>query len=239
MLRFLASTAAIALLPAAAYAADLPLPEEPIPAVVVAATHQWYITGFGGWSTFHDDYEFDFISDATGAAFAYEVSMDDGFVAGAGAGMIVNNWLRIGVEVAYSEYDFGDDYVGTTVGFIGAGELVADLRVITGMATGWVNGNIGGWVQPYVGGGVGAGWVDADLTITNGVGDQLDGDDVGIAAMGGAGLRFPIGSWAEIDLGYRFRGVFDVNIDSAIAGFSTSDVDIFTHAAQGGVVVKF
>lgn len=236
MSRLLTSVAAATLFSTAAVAADLPVPMDPIPEAVVAPGHQWFISGFGGWSTFHDDYEFDFISGA-GAAFSYEVSMDDGFAAGGGAGMIVNDWLRVGVEVAYSRYDFGDDYVGTTTGFVGAGES-GDLQMVTGVAAAWVNGNLG-WVQPYVGGGVGGAWVDADLSITNGAGDQIDGDDFGLAAMGGAGLRIPIGSWAELDLGYRFRGVFDINIDSAIAGFTTSDVDIYTHTAQGGINIKF
>lgn len=61
MLRLLASAAAVAMLSTVAYAADLPLPEEPIPEAVVASNWNWtgfYGGVFGGWA--FGEYEFDY-----------------------------------------------------------------------------------------------------------------------------------------------------------------------------------
>lgn len=197
--------------------------------------HNWYVSVFGGY-TFADDYNFDFIN-AGGVDFPYSVSFDDGFVIGSAVGMVFNENIRFEVEVAHSVNDFGDDYVSDDGGFVALDER-GNVGITTVLANVWLNANMD-FVQPYIGGGVGIGIVDGDLSHSNGSLDSLDGSDVGFAAQAGAGLRFPASDSFEIDLSYRLRAVFDAEIDSAISGFSASSEDFYTHTVQAGVNILF
>jgi opacity protein-like surface antigen len=209
-----------------AYAAE-PLPEP---------DYQWYVTGFGGYS-FAEEYDYDFINNATGARFDYDISMEDGFVVGGAFGIIWNPNIRSEIEVSYGNFDYDNDYVGTTAGFVGLGET-GDVDLFMVFANTWLNANMG-WVDPYIGGGLGVGFSDGDLTITNGAGRQWDSSETDFAVQAGAGLRFPVGSNVEIDASYRLRVVFDVDFTSQIAGFRGEGGDIVTHTGQLGVTFKF
>jgi opacity protein-like surface antigen len=197
--------------------------------------HQWYITGFGGYS-FAEDYDYEFTG-AGGAGFDYTVSLEDGFVIGGAFGYIWNDNVRTELEVSYGNYDFDDDYVGTTAGFVGLGES-GDIDLVTIFANVWLNADLE-WVQPYIGGGLGVGIASGDLSITNGAGDQFSSTEVDLAVQGGAGFRIPVTESVEVDLSYRLRVVFDVDFDSDIAGFSGEGDNIVTHTAQGGITFKF
>lgn len=204
--------------------------------VAVDPGHNWYVSVFGGY-TFAEDYSFD-LTNAVGTDFRYDISFDDGFLVGGAFGMVYNENIRAEIEVAHSNNDFGNDYVGADGGpFIGLDES-GDVGITTILANVWFNANMD-FVQPYIGGGVGLGIVDGDLSVSNGAGDQLDGSDVGFAAQAGAGLRFPVSNNFEIDVSYRLRAVFDAEIDSAIAGFETSSEDFYTHTVQVGVNILF
>lgn len=199
----------------------------------VMDSRQWYVTAFGGWAA-ASDHNFDFVSGA-GALFHYNVSHDDGYTFGGAVGVIVSPSVRIEVEVAHSAFDYGNDYTGP--GFIGLGEN-GSVDLTTVLVNAWFNTNIGGWM-PYIGGGVGAGFADGELSITNGAGAQFNGDDVGVAFQFGAGVRVPVAPNFELDLSYRLRHVVDLNFSSAIAGFTTSDFDLTTHTIQAGLTYKF
>ena len=93
MLRLLASASAVALLSTAAYSADFPLPEEPIPEAVVVPAYDWsgiYLGLQGGWKFGEDDYE------VTGADTSFDV---DGPMIGGhvGGNMQMGNFV-FGVE---------------------------------------------------------------------------------------------------------------------------------------------
>ena len=102
----------------------------------------------------------------------------------------------------------------------------------------WLNTSLG-WVDPYIGGGVGVAFTNGDLSVTNGAGDQFSSNETDLALQAGAGLRFPVASNVEIDASYRLRAVFDVDFDSDIAGFTGRGGDIITHTAQLGLTFKF
>ena len=196
----------------------------------------WYVSVFGGWSNIQD-HSFDFVNNITGAHFGYRVSLDDGYTVGGAFGLIVNNNTRIEIEVAHTRAKFSDNYAAVPPGFVGLNES-GSIRVTTVMANIWFNTHIG-HLSPYVGGGIGVGFVDGDLTISNGAGRQFDGKDTGLAFQVGAGVRIPLGTNLELDVGYRWKTVLDINFTSAIAGFSTTDDDISTHTVQAGLIWKF
>lgn len=217
-----------------AFSADMPVKAVAAPAPV--ALH-WYATVFGGVSR-ADDYKFNFANDATGARFGYTVSLDYGYVFGGAFGREIHPNIRIEVEVAHSRYKFSDDYRSGT--FAGQGES-GSMRVTTVTGNAWFGVPTGVWgAWAYAGAGVGVGFVDGSLTVTNGAGRQFDGDDKGLAVMLGNGVRIPVARNFELDLGYRFRLVSNINFPSAIAGFSVKEgSNITTHSFQGALTLKF
>ena len=194
---------------------------------------QWYVSLYGGWARALD-HKFDFVSNA-GASFAYTVSHDDGYTVGGAVGILLTKNVRLELDIAHSKFDYGNNY--HSLGFTGQNER-GSMDLTTVMANIWFDTNLG-FVSPYVGGGVGFGTASGDLTISNGSGRQFSGDDTGWAFQFGTGLRFPISSNIELDVGYRVKHVVDLNFASAITGFKTTNFDITTQAIQAGIVVKF
>jgi len=91
-LRLIASAAAIELLSTTAFAADLPLPTEPIPAAVVAPAYSW--TGF--YIGAHGGFAFDGSNEWEGSPVENDI---DGFFAGGTVGANwQRNWFVLGVE---------------------------------------------------------------------------------------------------------------------------------------------
>ena len=199
-------------------------------------SYAWYATVFGGWSQ-ANDHRFDLISIGTGARFPYAVSLDDGWLIGGAVGRELSPNLRAEIELAHSRFNFGNDYRALPPGtFVGLGES-GSMRVTTVTGNVWLGHNFG-WLNPYVGGGVGFGRVNGALTLTNGSLRQFDGSDSGLALQGGAGLRFALAPNWEADVSYRWRQVRDVNLASAIAGFRTSNTNVETQSLQVGLTMK-
>lgn len=223
MKKFLLAATALASLSMPSFAAD-PYVADP----------QWYITGFAGYA-FAEDYESAFVNNITGAQVDYNVSMDDGFVIGGALGYIWNPNIRTELELSYGSNEFGNDY--RSAGFVGLGES-GSIDSFMVFANTWFNHSLG-WVDPYIGGGVGVAFSHGDLSLTNGAGNQFSSNETDLAAQFGAGLRFPVSSNVEIDASYRLRAVFDLEFDSDIAGFSNKGSDFITHTAQLGLTYKF
>ena len=193
------------------------------------------MSAFGGW-TGASHYDFDFVSKTTGTHFPYRATLDHGFSYGGAAGVVVNRNVRVELEVAHSRNDFGS-YTSVPPTFIGK-NVSGSVDVTTAMVNGWFNANWG-WINPYIGGGVGVGFADGSLTVSNGAGRQFDGRDTSVALQAGAGVRFPIAPNWELDIGYRQRHLLDTNFPSAITGFTTTNNDFVTHTVQAGVIWKF
>ena len=115
----LASTAVLALTAVQpAFAADAPVYKGPAP--VAAAYDPWYVSLFGGWSTLGGrQYGYSFVNNATGAQFAYGVTLDNGWIIGGAIGKQLNRNWRAEIEVAHTRFNFGDDYASAF--FVGAG----------------------------------------------------------------------------------------------------------------------
>jgi opacity protein-like surface antigen len=201
--------------------------------------YKWYLSGFGGW-TVTPDFDFSFTGGGCAAVKCnYSHSLDDGYVVGGAIGVIVNSNTRVELELSKSHAKVGNDYVGTNFGFVGAGER-GHQDITTGFVNAWFNTQWG-FVSPYIGGGIGFGVVDAKLSTTNGAGLQYSGRDVGMAGQLGAGLRMPVGSNFELDLGYRVRGVLDITVNpgAGINATAINSENFITHSFQAGLTVKF
>ena len=210
-----------------------------IAATTGAATandHDWYVSVFGG-AAFFDDYDFNFISGA-GTAFPYSVDNDTGYLIGGAIGvkgLFVEN-LRGEIELSYMSADPGA-YASVPPTFVGIAPT-GDISVFNVMANLWYDIDTGTSLMPYVGGGLGVGFADGSLTVTNGAGAQYNGDDVGLAFQAGVGVLWGVTENTYLDVSYRFRGVTDVNFASSIAGFTTDSNNVTAHTIQAGFIFK-
>lgn len=231
MARVIGPASGIALLVASAGSCFASEPTEPI-----EHRRQWYVSAFGGWSDARSR-EFDFVDDLNGSRFQYQASLEDGYVAGAAAGLAVSRNARVELEIAHSVNDFGQNYRSIDGFFVGQ-NVTGSQKVTTVMANVWLNANLA-WASPYIGGGIGWGHAEGALTVSNGAGAQFSGSDSGLAYQFGLGVRIPISSHFEFDLGYRVRTVQDIAFSSSIPDFSATSDNITTRAVQLGMNVKF
>ena len=112
------------------------------------------------------------------------------------------------------------------------------MTIQTLMANVWLGTKLGAF-KPYIGGGIGHGWVNGNLKVTNGAGNQFGGDDRGFVYQLGAGLGFQLTNNLDLDLGYRWKNVYDINLKSKINGFRLSPDDFKTQTLQLGLTWRF
>src|SRR5215207_1877693 len=131
----------------------------------------WYVSVFGGASFAKDEDFYVFNSNyygnySYGLSFDADLDLDTGFMVGAALGVGFNEWLRGEVEVSGNFHDvsgegyFDNDYFNT----YGDVDLDGDENALFVLANLWVDLPIGGFFKPYIGGGVGAGRIDLELT---------------------------------------------------------------------------
>ncbi|MEO1223057.1 MAG: outer membrane beta-barrel protein [Pseudomonadota bacterium] len=96
-------------------------------------------------------------------------------------------------------------------------------------------------VHPYVGAGIGAAIVDAEVRTPGGI--EVSDDDTGFAAQAIAGLRIPFTPQLSAVVDYRFFNVFDIEFDE-FGGFipgvpSTVQDDLMNHTVMAGLRYTF
>jgi opacity protein-like surface antigen len=147
-----------------------------------------YLRGDMGWS----------ILDVQGA------SNDDNYVVGGGIGYQFNDFFRADVTA-----DWSGDYT------IAPG---ASISTTTVLGNAYLDLETGTMFTPYVGAGLGWGWVD---------GSGAASDDDGVALGAAAGVAVDLTDNLAIDAGYRYRNI-------NISGDNTQE-----HQATVGMRVKF
>ena len=189
-----------------------------------------YVQVFGGWalsegqSSYYED--------------IYDQVLHDGFVVGAAIGSHVGEGLRSELELSYvrnendaTDYDESDledyelDYDGHTSTVFLLGNL-------------WKDFNLGAF-RPYVGGGLGVGFLTNDGTYDS-ADYGWDDTGVGIAAQVGVGARFSAGERIVIDGGYRLRAVVDATFDDiGVDENGGSANSMYSHTLQLGAAYAF
>ncbi len=188
----IASVVAVGLLGGTALAADMPAyTPEPAPAPAPAPVYDnsgWYLRGDLGWSW----------TDMGG-----HLENDDDFTAGGGVGYRFNDMFRADITGDYSgKYDMGP----------------GKYDAWTLLGNGYVDIPWGSTVTPYVGAGLGWGWLNG----SNGLDDD---DGFTFALMGG--VAFNITERVALDVGYRYR-------NTSIDGPNFQD-----HSARAGLRFSF
>jgi opacity protein-like surface antigen len=83
-----------------------------------------------------------------------------------------------------------------------------------------------GGISPYIGGGLGVGFVNVDVDSIEGIGLDASGDETGFAYQLGGGIMWNLTDNVALDLGYRWRGVMlddydeDLNSNNVLLGLN-------------------
>jgi opacity protein-like surface antigen len=73
-----------------------------------------------------------------------------------------------------------------------------------------------GGLSPYIGGGLGVGFVNVDVDAISGINLDASGDETGFAYQVGGGLMWNVHDNVALDLGYRYRGVMLDDYDQSL-----------------------
>ncbi len=167
-----------------------------------------YLSVFGGWNHVLDyNGENEIVGAQLNGTFA------DGYALGAALGRQArcNRNLRSELEFTY-RHNGGDEW---TANLVGAAPVTqpwdGDVNVYSGMLNvGWdLGGRTLGRITPYVSGGLGFAFVNAELQTAT---TQYSVDESTFAYQAAGGLLFPMGPRADCFCEYRFFGTDDVSL---------------------------
>lgn len=190
-----------------------------------------YVGAFGGATWFTENgADFEYVN---GGTYSGEISLDTdtGFLVG---GVLGYNWagtgLRTELELSYSQANldgFDIDWDGGSR--ISSSDFDGDVSVTYLFGNLWYGFgdmlNMGG-ISPYIGGGLGVGFVNIDIDAIDGVDIDASGDETGFAYQLGGGLMWNLADNVALDLGYRWRGVMledyedDLNSHNVLLGIN-------------------
>jgi opacity protein-like surface antigen len=219
------SAAALMLSASIATAADY----EPVPPIIGCG---WYVSLFGGLSLL-DDFKTDYSS--SGISYSESLDTKEGFVIGGAAGTCLNENLRTDVEVAYS-HNRARDFTGSPY------DVDGDLESLTVLGNLWYDIKTGSMFTPYFGGGAGVGVVWGDYNYDPPLvppGQIVDDSDLGLAFQLGAGVNINLTESFDLTLGYRFKGIVDLELDSTFLAATPHEGDLYSHNFIAGLVWKF
>ena len=223
--RVLLSGVALVAMAGAANAADLIVYDVPVTEPVMVADTGWYLSVFGGgvWDSYitaEDD-------DVDGDTDDVEIETDMGWTLGVAVGAHVFDNIRGELELAHTNRDVNSASEGALV----LDPIDGSVTTTTLMGNLWLDLDTGSGFTPYIGGGIGAGYVTAESADAG-----LDADGYGLAYQVGAGVKFDVADNLALDLGYRFKG-----LSAEISGDGTEDVvaHVGSHVLQVGLSVGF
>ncbi len=225
----------------------------PLGAAPAAAESGPYVQAFAG-PNFLPGEEFEF--DEDGLSGAIDPDYEVGVNVGGALGYRFNDFLRLEAEVAYQRH--GLDTGGAEGLAVAVEDLDGDGTILSAMVNGYVEGDLGFPLKPFLGVGVGVARVSlSDIggtvstapilpglpAVTVEVDDVIDDEDTVVAGQAIAGLSLDVTEHWTTALSYRFFGVLDADFETAeIAGIVNAeefDADFFSHALRVEVRYRF
>ena len=165
-----------------------------------------------------------------------KVESDVGFNVSGAVGMRFHKFFRAELQLGYrwSEVD-----ALSVLGEPDSGE--GDFSLLTVMANGYVDYDLGIGIIPYVGAGIGWGLLDLDAKNTGNVGGILraEGDDSVFTWAVMAGGTIPINDTVEVSIGYRYLATTDSKLTSDVDGFGSRRLDSEYDTHEGVVALRF
>jgi opacity protein-like surface antigen len=176
----------------------------------------------------------------------HSLETGQGYLLGGTIGVRAGDIIRLEVELSHAEWD-AKSYV-----FGGGLFQLADLaegsvNMTYMLANAWADWNNDSAFTPYIGGGVGLGWAIGTNVeyIPIGPYEKYSGDGaIGFAFQLGAGMKFDMTEHASIDLGYRFKGVPNIDFKSHSGSAPPhtepyKGADLYSHNVQLGLTWQF
>jgi opacity protein-like surface antigen len=165
-----------------------------------------------------------------------------GYLLGGAFGAQVNDYLRAEVEVSHSSWQSKSTVAvyDSTGAFLSNVPVDGDMSATFALANAWFDVANASAFTPYVGGGVGAGFVDGDMKLNGGPQGIGSGNKAALAYQIGAGVKFDWSENVSFDLGYRYKNVLDTEFDNLVSGLVKFDNgNLRTHNVQLGATYKF
>lgn len=190
-----------------------------------------------------------YVSIFAGASFANDIDTDQestpysldtktGYLFGGIIGMNVTDAIRAEVELSHANWEADSvSLVTTTPTYI---ETFADgdVKATFLLANAWFDFANDSSFTPYLGGGLGVAWADAKTTL----GTSLNGygpGEMGFAFQLGGGVKMDLSDHVALDLGYRFKGIQNIDFEDDAGGNVYSNGDVHSHNAQLGLTYSF
>ncbi|MAW79129.1 MAG: hypothetical protein CMI63_02745 [Parvularcula sp.] len=185
----------------------------------------------------------------------WETDFDTGFAIAGALGKRYGAF-RGEIEVAYQTNDIGSHAGVTAAGIaldaedagvlitgspnigVSVGDLVADgqgdVSNIFVMANVFYDFDTGGPLKPYIGAGIGVGFVDVDYSPSAVA--IIQDDATAFAYQGAAGLAYEVSSSIDLTLAYRYRATTDVSVEASLF---PADFDIENSASVVEAGLRF
>ena len=173
-------------------------------------------------------------SDISGLGLSGEAEFDTGFVIGGALGYRIFDNLRAEANLSYRQADV-DKVTSGAVVLEGAG----DASVLALMANVYIDFDFGYAVKPYIGGGIGVGFIDVDKGSSNILIVDDEATEFAWNIMAGASYR--VLENIDLSLGYRYLGTTDPDLDATLVGFGTGklNAEITVHEVLFGLRYNF
>jgi opacity protein-like surface antigen len=217
------ATLALFMMTAPVFAAD------PVPPAA-----DWYVSVFGG-AAFSQDIDYDLFQSGVQAYDGHQ-ELDTGFLVGGAIGTRLWDAVRAEIEVSYQRNKAGDVLYDNPGNYPYDGNGYSDAIYVLGNA--WYDIPVSEDIVPYLGGGAGIAFVKQDI-------DQPDdtfgpsGRDSGFAFQLGGGVGFSLTDNIVLDVGYRFRGILNVDIAGQQIGDDHNNQDIYSHTVLATLRFEF
>ena len=195
-----------------------------------------YINVFGGFS--HLD-RLNTVNSPNGIDM-FDISLDtnDGFLWGGAVGVNVSDAIRVEIEASHAGWDAKHIYISFPGVFKVDDAATGKMNATYLLVNTWVDWNNESPFTPYAGGGLGIGWANGNTLWFSDQG--YDDGEIGFAFQLGAGLKYDISDYVSFDLGYRFKGIADIdfqNTNPATAPFEGGD--LYSNNVQLGLTYRF
>ncbi len=174
-----------------------------------------------------------------GNSLDYNFDLNTGYILGLNAGVHVTDQLRAEIELSRASYQsagVGFDTADGTFNGVHGG-----IRATYLLANAWLDMPTHSVITPYLGGGVGIGWIGGDLhncsNCSFGVGSEAS---AGFAFQVGLGVRADLSEHVSLDIGYRFKDIMGATSNNTQTNTSGYDhLNLASHNVQIGLTYNF
>lgn len=203
-----------------------------------------YVSIFGGISLTDDlvsDFTYMFNTGYVGSAYQSDTELETGFIVGLTAGTNITDNVRIEAELSYQREKAKENtYFNPVSGFTDHYAVSGNIKSYNILTNLWYDFENSTGLTPYIGGGLGASFVNADIEYENFTVGVLKNNRWAFTYQVGGGLNWKISDFTSLDLSYRYKETPSVDFTQPFT-FGTVDngnVDLRSHNITAGITWK-